>query len=185
MASTVAAGRWPAPARGTLGCQGVWAPTAAGLPGVAPVHPSAPGGAASRRSACRAPSQCQATTVPPHNRAALPRNASRRLTPASTPLSIGLTAEPICAPLCKTPKALARWATGITDAPRPYANVRRRCLTGVDLVVYGYLECCSSEEEHACHHCFSANEQTNNSETSPQEDIVSRETTKSNCEEVS
>jgi len=37
-------------------------------------------------------------------------------------------------------------ATGITDAPRPYANVRRRCFTGVDLVVYGYLKCCSIEE---------------------------------------
>jgi hypothetical protein len=106
--STAAAGRWPAPGSGTLGCQGVWAPTAAGLPCVAPAHPSASGGAAARWSACRVLSQCQATTVPPQNSAALPRNASRRLTSASTPLSIGLTAEPIYTPLCKTPKALAR-----------------------------------------------------------------------------
>src|SRR4030095_1559979 len=72
----------------------------------------------------RAPSQRQATNAPQQNKAALHRNATRRLKAASTPPSIGLTAEPISAPLFKTPKALARFSTGMTDPPRPYDNVR-------------------------------------------------------------
>src|SRR5205814_618334 len=72
----------------------VCAPTAAGMLCVASAHPSALGGAAEWWSSCRAPSQCQATTVPPQSRAALPRNANRRLLAASTPLSIRLPMPP-------------------------------------------------------------------------------------------
>src|SRR5262247_2792955 len=81
-------------------------------------------GFAGRLPSRRAPSQYQATNAPQQNKAALHRNATRRLKAASTPPSMGLTAEPISAPLFKTPKALARFSTGITDPPRPYDNVR-------------------------------------------------------------